>query len=150
MACRARSGRRRRRLAAGRSARSKAEADAPELFEDLGHLLDQFGPGETEMLATALRSPPVAAELRAALAQAGAGRVFRILHWLGDERALVAPHLVVAALTEGSTQEARALRAAIGAFTRRVLLDAPLRARPARGAAGRHRNRHAGADRCDA
>ena len=35
----------------------ETEADAPELFEDVGHLLDQFGPGETEMLATALRSP---------------------------------------------------------------------------------------------
>jgi len=100
----------------------ETEADVPNLFEDLGCLLDRFEQSESETLAAALRSPPVAAALRATLAQTGASRLFRILHWLGDECALSRPHLVVAALTEGSTQEARALRAAIATFTRSVLL----------------------------
>lgn len=101
----------------------ETEAEAPGLFEDLGHLLDQFGPDETEVLAAALRAPPLAIALRAVLAQAGAARVFRVLHWLGDEGDLAQPHLVVAALTEGGSHEARALRAAIAAFTRRTLLN---------------------------
>jgi len=101
----------------------ETEAEAPDLFKDLGHLLDQFAPNETEALAAALRAPPLAVALRAVLAQAGAARVFRVLHWLGDERDLAQPHLVVAALTEGGSHEARALRAAIAAFTRHTLLN---------------------------
>ncbi|MEO8715016.1 MAG: hypothetical protein ABI369_08380 [Acetobacteraceae bacterium] len=100
----------------------ETEADAPGLFEDLGRLLDQFEPAEVEELATALRSPPLAVELRAVLAQTGAARVFSTVHWLGDERTLAEPHLLVAALTEGGAPEARALRATIGAVTRRTLL----------------------------
>ena len=101
----------------------ETEAEASGLFEDLGHLFDQFAPGETEVLAEALRVPPLAVALRAVLAQAGAARIFRVLHWLGDECRLAQPHLVVAALTEGGSHEARALRAAIAAFTRRTLLN---------------------------
>jgi hypothetical protein len=99
----------------------ETESDAPGLFEDLGRVLEQFEPDEMEALVKMLLLPSVVADLRAALAQAGAGRVFRILHWLG-ERDVAEPHSVVAALTEGSTQEARALRATISAFTQRCLL----------------------------
>jgi hypothetical protein len=101
----------------------ETEADAPALFEELGHLLDQFGPDETEALTGAVRAPPLVVAMRGVLAQAGAARLLRILHWLGDERGLAQPHLVVAALTEGGAPEARALRAAVAAFTRRTLLD---------------------------
>src|SRR5215472_1970370 len=87
----------------------EAESQAPALFEDLGRLLDQFEPGEMATLAAALRSPPIIDPLRAILAQSGAGRVFRILHWLGDERSLATPPLLVATLTEGGSPEARAL-----------------------------------------
>lgn len=100
----------------------ETQSDMPTLFENLGSLLDQFEPGEMETLAAALRSSPIVTPLRATLAQTGAARLFRILHWLGDEGTLAAPHLLVASLTEGGTPDARALRAAIGAVTRRTLL----------------------------
>ena len=100
----------------------ETEADAPGLLEELGRLLERFGDGESELLAAALSSPPLVAEVRSVLAQTGAARTFRILHWFGDERSLAEPHLLVTALTEGGTAEARALRAAIAAFTRRTLL----------------------------
>jgi hypothetical protein len=100
----------------------ETQSDAPSLFKDLGHLLDQFEVGEMETLAAALRSHPVAVPLRAILAQSGAGRVFRILHWLGDECAIAEPRLLVAILTEGGSLEARTLRAAITAVTRHALL----------------------------
>jgi hypothetical protein len=99
----------------------ETEAGAPELFEDLGRLLNEFGNDRSDALARTLRTDEPAHLLRDILAQVGAARLFRLLHWLG-ERDVFESHLIVAALLEGASDEARALRAAIAAFTRRALL----------------------------
>jgi hypothetical protein len=56
------------------------------------------------------------------LAQAGAARVFRLLHWL-DERQIPDSQIIVAALIEGDRPGAAALRATIAAFAQRQFLN---------------------------
>lgn len=95
--------------------------EAPELLGELGELLSPSGDDHIKELSRALRSHVLLSLLRETLAQLGAARLFRLLHWLG-EREVPDSHLFVAALVEGNSDEARALRSAISAFTRRVLL----------------------------
>ena len=97
-------------------------SDAPGLLQELGAALDRFASGEVEALAAAMRAPPLSSELRRVLAQTGSARTLRILHWFGDEGRLAEPHLLIGALTEGGMPEAAALRAAIAASARRMLL----------------------------
>lgn len=99
----------------------ETQDEAPELLGELGNLLSRFGDGQLEELSRALRTQVLASPLRETLVQLGAARLFRLLHWLG-EREVPDSHLVVAALVEGNSDEARALRGAITAFMRRILL----------------------------
>lgn len=98
----------------------EAQGDALALFGDLGRLLDQLARHSPAALSAALRKLPLLEELQAVLAQAGAARVFRFLHWL-DERQLPDSHLVVASLIEGSSPDAAALRATVTGLTRQQL-----------------------------
>ena len=99
----------------------ETQDDAPELLGELGNLLSQFGDDQLQDLSRVLRTQVLTNPLRETLAQLGAARLFRLLHWLG-EREIPDSHLVVAALVEGNSGEAHALRSAITAFTRRTLL----------------------------
>lgn len=99
----------------------ETQDEAPELLGGLGSLLSQFGDDQLQELSRVLRTQALTNPLRETLAQLGAARLFRLLHWLG-EREVPDSHLVVAVLVEGNSDEARALRSAITTFTRRALL----------------------------
>lgn len=99
----------------------ETQDEAPELLGELGSLLSQFGDDQLQELSRVLRTQTLTSPLRETLAQLGAARLFRLLHWLG-EREVPDSHLVVAVLVEGNSDEACALRSAITAFTRRALL----------------------------
>ncbi len=97
------------------------EAGHPERLVALGRALDDLEDDHVAELARMLRAPPLGEDLLAVLAQLGAARLLRILHWL-PERGIPECNLVIAALIEGVSPEARALRAALAALTRRAIL----------------------------
>ena len=99
----------------------EAVADAPQVFEELGQALDELSKGNLEALSLAIRTTQLRYDLRAVIARVGAARLLRLLHWF-VEREVPDCNAVVAALVEGDTPEARALRAAIAALTRRAQL----------------------------
>ena len=97
------------------------EVGHPEQLVALGQVLDDLGDGHIAELARTLRGSPFRDDVRAVLAQLGAARLLRLLHWL-PERGVPECNLVIAALIEGVSPEARALRAALAALTRRAVL----------------------------
>jgi hypothetical protein len=99
----------------------ETQTGAPQLLAEIGHVLGGLNDTAVDALTTDLRTGEGATDLRDILAQTGAARLLRILHWLA-ELSIADTHLVVAALTEGDGPEARALRAAINAVTRRALI----------------------------
>jgi hypothetical protein len=92
--------------------------DNAQRMHALGLVLDQLTSGD---LAAVLREATFQADFRAVLAQLGAARQMRLLHWLGENDA-AEPEGMVPALVAGDDGTARALRAAIAAVTRRALL----------------------------
>ena len=99
----------------------ETEADNPERLQTLGSILDQLARGELEILATTLREAPFRDDLHAVMAQLGAARLMRLLHWLA-EIDLPDCHSVISALVGGDDAASHALRAAVAAVTRRALL----------------------------
>jgi hypothetical protein len=99
----------------------ETQADNPARLEALGSVLDRFVPSELGELSTALRNPPLRDDLAAILAQLGAARLMRLLHWLAETETPDC-HAVIAALTGGDDTAGEALRAAITAVTRQALL----------------------------
>jgi hypothetical protein len=99
----------------------ETEDDNPERLQTLGSILDQLGRGELEFLATALREGPLRDDLHVVMAQLGAARLMRLLHWLA-EIDLPDCHTVISALVGSDDATGDALRAAIAAVTRRALL----------------------------
>jgi hypothetical protein len=97
------------------------QGDAPGHWEALGRILDHLAGASADALSKALRTPKLATALRAVLAQAGAARVFRFIHWL-DETKVPDSYAVLTSLTEGDSPEATALRATIIGFNRRAIL----------------------------
>jgi len=95
--------------------------EAPQLLEDIGEALDAICLADPETMATALRSAPLQQQLRAILAQLGAARTLRLIHWL-SEQDVPATHLIIASLANGDSPNARALRATITTVTRRSTL----------------------------
>jgi len=93
-------------------------ADNAERLRALGLVLDQLTSGD---LAAVLREATFQEDFRALLAQLGAARLMRLLHWLGenDPAEFVG---IVPALVAGDDETGRALCAAIAAVTRRALL----------------------------
>jgi hypothetical protein len=99
----------------------ETEADNPERLQALGSILDQLARGELETLAAALKEPTLRDDLRAVMAQLGAARMMRLLHWLAEIDLPGCP-TVISALAGGDDATGHALRAAIAAITRRALL----------------------------
>ena len=99
----------------------EAVADVPQAFEELGGTLDELSKDNLEVLSLAIRTTQLRHDLRAVIARVGAARLLRLLHWFVEQE-VPDCNAVVAALVEGDTPEARALRAAIAALTRRAQL----------------------------
>jgi hypothetical protein len=99
----------------------ETEADNAERLQALGSILDEIVPGELRDLLTALRQAPLQDDLRAVMAQLGAARLMRLLHWLAEIDLPDCP-AVISALVGGDDGNGDALRAAIAAVTRRALL----------------------------
>ena len=99
----------------------EAVADVPQAFEELGQTLDELSKDNLEVLSLAIRTTQLRYDLRAVIARVGAARLLRLLHWFVEQE-VPDCNAVVAALVEGDTAEARALRAAIAALTRRAQL----------------------------
>ena len=98
------------------------QGDAPGLWVELGECLDQIAAAGPGALTQALGTASVSAGLRLVLAQAGAARVFRFIHWVG-QNAQADSYTLLAAVTEGGSPEATALRATITGFGRRATLS---------------------------
>ena len=96
-------------------------AENPQRLQALGSRLDQLASGELTILPAALSQPPLRDELRAVLAQLGAARLLRLLHWLGESD-IPDCHAAIAALVDGDDATGAALRAAIAAVTRPALV----------------------------
>ncbi len=94
---------------------------APEQLIALGTALDGLVPTDLGRLRDALRDDPLLSELRSAMAQLGAARALRLLHWLAEVD-LPDCNDVIATLTRGQDAAARALRATIEAVTRAAMV----------------------------
>ena len=99
----------------------ETEKDNPERLRVLGSLLDQLAQRDLQDLSAVLRGAPLRGDLRAILAQLGAARLMRLLHWLAEIE-IADCHAVIATLVAGDDATSNALRAAITAVTRRALL----------------------------
>jgi hypothetical protein len=99
----------------------EATGRAPDQLVTLGATLDALVPTDLMRLRDALRDDRLLTELRSALAQFGAARTLRLLHWLAEVD-LPDCHDVIATLTQGQDAGAQALRATIEAVTRRAMV----------------------------
>ena len=99
----------------------ETEADNPERLKVFGSLLDQLAERDLQDFSAALREAPLRDDLRAILAQLGAARLVRLLHWFA-EIDLPGCDAVISTVVGGDDANGRALRAAIAAVTRRALL----------------------------
>jgi hypothetical protein len=99
----------------------ETEADNAERLQALGSILDEIAGGALRSLPTALREGPLRDDLRAVMAQLGAARLMRLLHWLAEIDLPDCP-AVISALIGADDAAGGALRAAIAAVTRRALL----------------------------
>src|SRR6516162_5207310 len=62
----------------------ETEADNAKRLQALGSILDEIPQEELPDLSTALREGPLRDDLRAVMAQLGAARLMRLLHWLAE------------------------------------------------------------------
>ena len=99
----------------------QTEADNAKRLQALGSILDEIPQEELPDLSTALREGPLRDDLRAVMAQLGAARLMRLLHWLAEIDPPACP-AVIAALIGADDAAGDALRAAIAAVTRLALL----------------------------
>lgn len=91
----------------------------------LGTTLDAAAAADAAALGIALRASPLRDELAAVLAQFGAARLLRLLHWLSEGH-LPEAGAALAALLRPDTEAGRALQAAAAALTRQATLNAIL------------------------
>jgi hypothetical protein len=99
----------------------EATGRAPERLVSFGAALDGLVPADLPRLRDALRNGPLLPGLRALMAQLGAARTLRLLHWLAEVD-LPECHDVITALTDGNEPEAQALRATISVITRAAIV----------------------------
>jgi hypothetical protein len=99
----------------------ETQADVPQHLIALGTALDAAAAADLDALATSMRNASMRDGMRQIMAQLGAARLMRLLHWL-TETDLPECHAVVAALLQDDDQTGRALRAAIAAVTRHAML----------------------------
>jgi hypothetical protein len=93
----------------------------PQLLADLGVALDAAANQDASAVAALFLDDLAAKELRPVLAQLGAARLLRILHW-ALEHELPDSHGIIPRLLTGDDAETRALLAALCALTRRIIL----------------------------
>ncbi len=94
---------------------------SPEQLVALGNVLDELIPADLKRLRDAFRDERLLTEFRSAMAQFGAARTLRLLHWLAEVD-LPDCKDVIAKLTQGQEPGARALRATIEAVTRAAMV----------------------------
>lgn len=95
---------------------------AETLLIELGDLLGRGSDEDPAGLTAKLRHHDLAPQFQVFLAQLGAARLLRILHWL-NERGIPDNFAVIAASLAGDTPSARAIRAALAAITRRGTIN---------------------------
>ena len=100
---------------------NEAEGSVSAQLQALGEALDRFEGSDLQALAMALQANPLRDDLTAVLAQLGAARMLRLMHWLA-ETGMPDVHTVIGALVQADSPAASALRAAVDAVTRRALL----------------------------
>ncbi|MBN9560482.1 MAG: hypothetical protein J0H14_07090 [Alphaproteobacteria bacterium] len=95
--------------------------EMPRRLVELGAALDDVARSDLETLANALRHGALGDDLMVVMAQLGAARIMRLLHWL-SEIDLPECHAVITALLKDDGGSGRALRAAVAAVTRQATL----------------------------
>src|SRR6516164_6238203 len=86
----------------------ESEADNSEHLLALGCVLDQLPEQELQGFSSALRQAPLRDDLSAVLAQLGAARLMRLLHWLAEIE-IPDCHAVIAALIASDDTTGQAL-----------------------------------------
>ena len=99
----------------------ETQEDLPDRLTALGVAFDAAVQGGPQPVAAALRNAPLRDDMAAFLAQLGAARVLRLLHWLSETN-LPDCHAVIAGLLQGDGGPAVALRATVAAVTRPAIL----------------------------
>jgi hypothetical protein len=99
----------------------ETEENNRECLQALGSILDEIAPKELRDFSTALKEGRLRDDLRAVMAQLGAARLMRLLHWLAEVDLPDCP-VIISMLVGGDDATGDALRAAIAAVTRRALL----------------------------
>jgi len=99
----------------------ESEVPLPEHLVALGNAFDDLVTADPRALRDALCRSPLRDDVRAVLAQLGAARTLRLLHWLAEVE-LPDCHAVIAALVEEDGPEARAIRAAVAAVTQKATI----------------------------
>lgn len=94
-------------------------ADTPDRLIGFGHSLGAAAAADANALRQALCDGALRDDLRSVLAQLGAARLLRLIHWLGEE---VADHEAIQVLLSDDHPEADALRSAIDALIRQTTL----------------------------
>ena len=96
-------------------------ADAPVRLAALGKGLDQAHRANIGLLFKCLHSEPALSDLRAILAQLGAARSLRLLHWI-SEADLPEGGALLAGLLQADDQAGAALRTAVEGLRRKLVL----------------------------
>jgi hypothetical protein len=99
----------------------ETEGDNAERLQALGAILDELVPAQLRGLSIALSEPPLRDEVRAVMAQLGAARLMRLLHWLAEIDLPDCP-TVIHTLVGGDDGNGEALRAAVAVVTSRAVL----------------------------
>jgi hypothetical protein len=96
-------------------------ADAPVRLAALGKSFDQAHEANIGLLSKSLHSQPALSDLRAVLAQLGAARALRLLHWI-SEADLPEGGSLLAGLLQADDKAGAALRAAVEGMRRKLVL----------------------------
>jgi hypothetical protein len=88
----------------------------------LGRALDTTAGDHLPELSHALRADPIRAEMQAILAQLGAARLLRILHWLAETDLPEGRAVLAELLRDDGDGSGAALRSAVQSLTRRARL----------------------------
>jgi hypothetical protein len=99
----------------------ETQEDVPDRLAVLGATFDAAAQRDPQAVAAALRNAPLRDEMAALLAQLGAARVLRLLHWLSETN-LPDCHAVISGLLQGDSRSGVALRATVAAVTRPAIL----------------------------
>jgi hypothetical protein len=100
----------------------EATPHAEALLIDLGEQLERGSDEDPASLAAKLQHRELVPEFQQFLAQLGAARLLRILHWL-NERGIPDNFAIIAALLAGDTPSARTIRATIAAIGRSATIN---------------------------